>query len=128
MSSANNDSVFSQTPLIIKSYLLYHPITRAIQKFPKPWRYSLGEKLQNAILTIIEQTGQALYARQPLKEPYILKILGTIQTVQLFIRLCLDEKLITEHQFFAWSDQTQELQRMAAGWLISARSPSAPRL
>ena len=120
-----NASVFSNTPLILKSYFLYRTVTRETFEFKKPWRYSIGEKLQTAILTIVEQTGQALYARQPLKEPYVLKIIGTIQTVQLFVRLAYDEKLITEHQFFAWSDQIGELSRMAGGYLASVRvSPS----
>ncbi len=98
-------------------------MVKAVQGFPKPWRYSLGEKLPSAILNVVELTGQALYARQPLKEPYILKILGATQTIQLFIRLAVEEHLVTEHQFFAWSDQVQELQRMAAGWLSSVRTP-----
>ena len=71
---------------------------------------------------MVELTGQAFYARQPLREPYILKMLGTLQTVQLLVRLCSDEKLITEHQSFAFSDKVQELERMAAGWLSSVRS------
>ncbi|MBI5022995.1 MAG: four helix bundle protein [Candidatus Magasanikbacteria bacterium] len=124
MPSTSQDSIFASTPLIFKSYLLYRPIASAAQNFKKPWRYGLGEKLQTAILTIVEQTGQALYARQPLKEPHILKIIGTIQTVQLFIRLALDENIINEHQFFAWSDQVEELSRMAGGWLASVRAGS----
>jgi len=114
--------VFSNTPLILKGYFLYRAVTKQIQQFPKLWRYGVGEKLQSAILAVVEITTQALYARQPIREPYILKILGATQTAQLFIRLCFDEKLITEHQFFAWSDATQELSRMAAGWLSSTRN------
>ncbi len=93
-----------------------------MRKFPKPYRYSVGEKLQAALLAVIELTSHALYARQPLKEPYILKILGTVQTAQLFVRLCFDEKLVTSHQFFAWSDGVQELSRMAHGWLKMVRN------
>lgn len=116
-------SIFSQTPLILKSYWLYRALTPLIQLWPKPWRYGIGEKLQTAILVAIDQTGQALYARQPLKEPYILKIIGTMQTVQLFIRLAYDEKLLEEQHFFSLSDRVQELNRMAIGWLVSARPP-----
>jgi len=94
-----------------------------IQQWPKPWRYSIGEKLQTAILTAIDQTAQVYYARQPLKEPYALKLVGTIQTIQLFVRLAYEEKLLPEHHFFSWSDRVQELQRMAVGWLTSVRPP-----
>jgi hypothetical protein len=72
-------------------------------------------------------TAQALYCRQPLKEPLILRVIGSIQAIQLFIRLCYDEKLINEHKFFNWSEQVIELNRMASGWLNSVRSPGTPK-
>ncbi len=91
-------------------------------KFSKPWRYTIGERLQDTILAVVDQTGQALYARQPLKEPYILQLLGTLQTLTLLVRLCYDEKLISEQQFFLWSERVEKLCRMAAGWLSSVRT------
>jgi len=117
------DSIFSQTPLILKSYWLYRAVTPQVQRWPKPWRFSIGEKLQSAILTAVSQTTEALYARQPLKEPYILRLIGTIQAIQLFVRLAYEEKLLPETNFFAWSDRIQELNRMAVGWLSSVRPP-----
>jgi len=117
-------SIFSQTPLILKSYWLYQLVSPLIIKFPKPYRYGLGEKLQTAILNVVDLTAQGLYCRQPLKELQILKLIGAIQVVQLFIRLAYDEKLIDEQQFFRFSDQISELSRMAAGWLVSTRNPS----
>lgn len=119
--SNSDEFVFSQTPLILKSYQAYRAVAPLIHRFPKPWRYSIGEKLQTAILSVIDLTCQALYARQPLKEPYILKIIGAIQTVQLFVRLALEEKLIEEKQYFRLSEQIIELHRMALGWLKSTR-------
>jgi len=126
--SDTGTSIFSQTPLILKSYWLYRQTAKQILKFPKPYRYCLGEKLQTSILNIIDLTAQALYSRQPLKEPIILRLLGAIQAAQLFIRLSHDEQLISEYQLFAWSDQIAELNRMAAGWLASVRSPGQPKI
>lgn len=100
---------------------MFRALQIAIRRFPKPWRYSLGEQLQIALLRIIDKTCQGLYARQPLKEPYILEVAGAVQTAQLFIRLAFEEKLINEQQFFAWSNQAQELHKMAIGWLKSVR-------
>jgi hypothetical protein len=100
---------------------LYRQVQPLILSFPKPWRYSIGEKLCSTLLAIIEGTCQALYARQPLKEPYILKLTGSIQTVQLFIRLALEEKLITEQQYFSLSAKVIEFHKMALGWLNSVR-------
>jgi hypothetical protein len=105
----------------VKSYQLYRQLQPAIRKFPKPWRYSLGEKLQTGLLNIIETSMQALEARQPLKEPYILKVLGYIKSIQIFIRLSFDENLIDERHYFAWSETTVELLKMAKGWLKSTR-------
>lgn len=78
--------------------------------------------MQTALLNIIQHTTQAIYARQPLKEPYILQIAGYIQTLQLFIRLSFEEKLIVEKQYFILSDKIIELQKMAIGWLKSVRN------
>lgn len=107
----------------MKSYWLYRALAPHIHKWPKPSRYSIGEKLQSAILTTVDQTGQALFARQPLKETYVLKIIGTIQTIQLFIRLAYEEKLLPENHFFSLSDRVVELNKMAIGWLSSVRPP-----
>lgn len=116
-----SQSVFDRTALIHKSYELFRLVQKPIGNFQKPWRYTIGERLQSTLLKVVEETGQGLYARQPLKEQYILRLLGTIQTLTLFIRLSYDEKLITEQQFFSWSDRVEELGRMAAGWLTSVR-------
>lgn len=74
---------------------------------------------------IIDMTCQALYARQPFKEPYILKIIGAVQSLQLFVRLGFEEGLITEQQYFSCSDNIIELNRMALGWLKATRTPSS---
>ena len=107
---------------MFKSYVLYKTLVPLVQKFPKPWRYSIGEELQRTILEIIRFTCQALYARQPLKEPFILKVIGAIQTAQLFIRLALEQQLITEQHYFRASQMVVELHRMALGWLKSVRT------
>lgn len=120
-STLENSSVFTRTALIYKSYELFKLTLDPIAKFPKPWRYTVGERLQNAILQVVEETGQALYVRQPLKENYILRVIGTLQTLTLLIRLCLDTKLIPEQKFFEWSNRSEELCRMAAGWLSATR-------
>lgn len=116
-----SSSVFDRTALIHKSYELFKLIQKPVSDFKKPWRYTIGERMQDTILKIVEETGQGLYARQPLKEQHILRLLGTIQTLTLFVRLSYEEKLITEQQFFSWSDRIEELGRMAAGWLTSVR-------
>jgi hypothetical protein len=67
--------------------------------------------LQNSILTTIEQTTQALYARQPLKENYVLKVLGNLQTIQLFVRMAHEEKLIADNTFFNLSERVVELNK-----------------
>lgn len=114
--------MFSNTPLIVKTYQLFQKIQPLINNFPKPWRYSLGESLQRSTLAIIETSAQALYARQPLREPLILRIIGSIQSLQLFIRIAFEEDLISEQQFFAFNKLITELSRMAIGWLKATRS------
>lgn len=120
-SNQPSSSVFDRTALIHKSYELFRLIQKPVGNFKKPWRYTVGERMQDTILKVVEETGQALYARQPLREQYIMRLLGTIQTLTLFVRLSYDEGLITEQQFFSWSDRVEELGRMAAGWLGSVR-------
>jgi hypothetical protein len=119
----------AEASIILKTYQLYRRLNTAILKFPKPWRYSLGEKIQTGLLDIIESAMQGLQTRQPLKETYILKTLGHIKSLQIFIRLCSDEKLITENQYFSYSDQAVQLLKMAIGWLRSTRTPvnTSPR-
>lgn len=88
----------------------------------KRWRLSLGTSIEASILTLIEQFVMTKHAPKPMKAAILLKANGTLEVLNLKMRLLLEKKLVNETRVFQLQSQTQEIGRMLGGWLKSSQS------
>jgi hypothetical protein len=106
-----------EIPVVKTLYDLYAFTHNAVSKFPKHERYSLGEKLENAIFEAIEYIVFGNVQQKNFKDAYILKANTKIELLKLYYRLAFDINVIDEKSYLKAQEFLQESGKMLGGWL-----------
>lgn len=103
---------------------LYLAAHGRVLKFPKPTRYSLGARIETAVLDLIE----TLYLAQSKQGASRLLILNkadiTLKMLTTHLRLAYKTKSINDAGFAALSEQVIEIGKMIGGWIKSTKNPA----
>jgi hypothetical protein len=110
------------TPLSQKSTNLYLQLSALSIKMPKIERYSLGLKLDNFCLALIEDIIMAEQTLPVFKDKPLQEASVKCEILKIFLRLALEKKLIKETNYFAWSADLVEIGKMIGGWRKSLHS------
>ncbi|PIZ00516.1 diversity-generating retroelement protein bAvd family protein [bacterium (Candidatus Howlettbacteria) CG_4_10_14_0_8_um_filter_40_9] len=108
---------FHDTPIIQKVYNLYRDFYITVEKMQKKDKYSLGLKIQNSILEILELTIEASNLKQAEKITPLEKASIKTDLLKTLIRLAHDIKAIDQKKYIKLEEQVQEIGKMIGGWL-----------
>lgn len=110
-------------PLVLKKvYNLYLNIYGLLKNFPKRSRYTLGEKIENTLLDLMEMISFANTQIKPLREPVLNKASAKCELLKLLLRLAYDLSLFNDRQYVAIENQIQEIGKMLGGWIKFCRT------
>ncbi len=120
----NNHDNFSklEIPITVKLFNLYESTHLIIFKFPKHEKYSLGEKIENAILDGIELSILAGTLGKFDKERILHKLNCKIELLKILFRIVLNCKIIDSRKYLEQESLLQEIGRMTQGWIKYARN------
>lgn len=90
-----------------------------LDKLPKNRRYTLGEKLENRILTILESLVTAAYA--PNKRTFLFQANRDLEVCRHLWRLCDDLHIIPPGSYRHGGKLMLELGRQIGGWMKDSR-------
>lgn len=85
------------------------------ERFPKPLRVTLGDRIDTKLLGILELTVQARYARNPRR--YLSALNMELETLRYLSRLALDRGGLQMKQFEYVVRSLNEVGRQVGGWL-----------
>ena len=122
MNIMHNDFEKLEIPLIAKLFVIYEKAHRIIATIPKYERYTLGEKIESAILETLELIVIANSASKFEKERYLSKANAKIETLKLLCRIGLNCKIIEHCVYLEFESDLQEAGRMTQGWIKYARN------
>lgn len=105
---------YKHLPIYKITYSLLELISRKTKDFPKDFKYSLGEKIQDECISLIILIYKANSSKN--KQPFIHSILEKIQVVELLCRLSKDMRLINIESFSEIVTLTDSIARQAQGW------------
>ncbi|MBD3282407.1 MAG: diversity-generating retroelement protein Avd [Candidatus Portnoybacteria bacterium] len=108
--------------LVYKIYKFYLSTYNKLDKLPKKNRYSIGQKIENNILELLELINLANIQIKNLREPILHKASAKCNLLKLLIRLCYDLNLFNERQYISLESQIQEIGKMIGGWIKFART------
>ncbi|TSC86738.1 MAG: S23 ribosomal protein [Microgenomates group bacterium Gr01-1014_7] len=108
-------------PIFGKLYDLYKLSTQYLTSFPKAKRYTLGQKIDQTIIDIIELVIMAGYLPREQKLPSLQKVSIKLDLLKIFLRLSIDTKCIDNNKYQQILLQTLEIGRMLGGWIKTVK-------
>lgn len=109
-------------PLVGKFYELYRLSYSWLQNFPKKERYTLGEKIETAILDNLSEIYYLNNLPNALKENHLLILSAKNEIVKILFRLALDVKALDLNKYANAQALLQETGKMIGGWIKFSRS------
>ncbi len=116
-------------PLLQKlksTYLLWYGY---YQTLPKLHRHSLGQRVDNLFVEIIEAVAQASFLSRAEKSPYVRLAIRKTDTLKVLLMVLWETKSLDNKKYGVVSVQLDEIGKMLGGWngqLNRQNSPDKP--
>ena len=90
-----------------------------VESFPRGKKFTLGDRIVNQILDILESLIEAAYSREKVN---ILKRTNIrIEKLRYLIRLCVDNKVIAMNSYEYISNEIDHLGKQVGGWIKNVK-------
>lgn len=113
-------------PVLTKIKQAYRLWVEFYKTLPKSHRYSLGLKIDNLFIDLIEYTFQASQTEKTDRAPYLKIALRKINTLNLLILLAWEIKALSDSKYLALGGPLTESAKMLGGWLGHTTKQSSP--
>jgi four helix bundle protein len=101
-------------PLFVHWYKTLDWILTTVEKFPKQARFTVGQRLTDNALDIVEHITEAIYAK---KRAHILDAVNlSLEKQRVLFRIAHDRRYISTRQYEYIAKALDEAGRMAGGW------------
>jgi len=114
--NAPPDGVFD-IPLTHKVYGLYKNFQEFSKLFPKSEKHTLGQKIENLILEILENGFLAADSPKQEKIPLLKTMSVKTHLLKTLLRLTLEIRIMDNKKYIILQEQLQEVGKMIGGWL-----------
>ena len=98
---------------LIVNYKLWHGF---LPHIPKDARYTLGIKIDNIFIEIIEFVFTASYVRKEYKLPYLQKTISKLDLLKFLLQILWEIKALDNKKYIVISEKLNEIGRMLGGW------------
>ncbi len=95
-----------------------------LDKFPRLRRFTLGERLEQALLDVLELLLEAAYTRA--KQPALQRTNLRLELAQHLWRLAHELEAVSTRRYAHGAKQMDELGRQVGGWLRSSEGGETP--
>lgn len=114
----------SQTASILnkikEGYLVWMNI---VPHIPKGGRYTIGARIENKFLDLLELSYRAYFTEREKKEEKILQCILILDTLKFFVQVAWEGKLISNKQYEDVAIKLEEIGKMLGGWKKSLTNP-----
>lgn len=110
-----------ELPVINRTQELYEAVTKITEKLPALQQQTIGKRLENAILQLLELLIMAKHAPSAYKGPYLIKASAQAEIIQFQLRILLTKKLANETTLHQLQAKVSEIGRMLGGWRKSVQ-------
>ncbi|MEK7617244.1 MAG: diversity-generating retroelement protein Avd [Patescibacteria group bacterium] len=107
--------------MFTKLYDLYKLFSQYLSSFPKSKKHTLGQKIDQTIIDIIELVITAGYLPREQKLPSLQKVSIKLDLLKIFIRLANETKCIDNNKYQQILSLTLEIGRMLGGWIKTVK-------
>ncbi len=104
-------------PIFQKTYDLYKSFYTISSSLPKKDRFTIGQKIENIILALIEDIITASQLPKSEKTSTFKKASVRLDVLKVLIRCCKDLKILDNKKYFLFESQILEIGKMLGGWI-----------
>jgi hypothetical protein len=108
-------------PVIMRTHELSRAVGRISEKLPSLKRQTIGRRVEDKTLELMELLIMAKNAPKAMKAPYLIKATAANKIVDFHLRSILEEKLINETTIHQLLTKNAEIGRMIGGWRKSVQ-------
>jgi len=111
----------SDLPVILRTNELYNSLSPITDKLPTLKRQTIGRRLEDSVLELLELLIMAKNAPKSHKAVYLIKASAKTEIIEFHLRTLMEQKFANDttlHQLLA---KTAEIGRMNGGWLKSVQ-------
>ncbi len=101
-------------PIVQKSYELALWLLPKVERFPRSYRFTVGDRITAASLDLMAALVEAAYASR--RDAPLARAQQQINTLRFLVRLAKDLKLIAADSHGFVAERVDEIGRMAGGW------------
>ncbi|MDE0016456.1 diversity-generating retroelement protein Avd [Candidatus Poribacteria bacterium] len=112
----------STTQAVPKLYDVILWLMGRVEKFPRSQKFTLGDRIVNISLDILDLLIEATYTRDRLA--LLRKANVQLEKLRYLIRICHDLKLLSAKQYAYVSNEINEAGKLLGGWIRSQSSSS----
>ena len=106
---------YNTLPIYKATYDVLLRVMHAISHFPREYKYSLGEKIQNEIIELVIYIYKANSTKN--KVEFLTKMQEQIQLIYLLLRISHDMKLMPTEKYAGIVEMIDEVASQTKGWL-----------
>ncbi len=105
------------SPLFARTFDFLSWLLQRTQSFPRPQRFGVTQRLQNAALDFQELIVDAEAARGTARRDLLRQADAALNKVRLYLRLCREWQWLTPGQYQHAAQMVAEMGRLLGGWL-----------
>lgn len=94
--------------------------------FPKRSRLTLGNKIDNTLIAVIEWISIAAYQLPERKIPTLQKAIAQTDLLKCFLRVAWEVRDMDDKKYITLSGSVNEVGRMLGGWLRKLQEKTSP--
>jgi len=102
--------------VIIKEKEAYKYWQALHRDFPKTERFSIGQKISQTFIDVMELSFTASYLSPEQKVVLLTKASSPLDVLKFFVQLAWESKLISTEKYIELSKKLEEIGRMLGGW------------
>jgi 23S rRNA-intervening sequence protein len=121
MNHTHTYSSHPDIPIFAKSYELYKLATDYLLRFPKIKRYTLGQKIDQNLLSFIEYIILAGYSKAEQKISLLHKASVKLDMLKIFVRLSWETNCLDNNKYQELASRLIEIGKMLGGWIKTVK-------
>ena len=103
-------------PVVQKLIELYKLWNVCIRNIPRTSRYTLGEKVEQLLIEVLDAVSTAAYLEKQQKLPYIKRAISRLDIMKFFLQVAWETNTLGIKRFISMSEKANEVGRMLNGW------------
>ena len=112
---------------LLKAKIAYSSWFKIYNDFPKVYRYTLGGKIEDYFLALLENIFILIYLPPETKIIRLTTAISKLDGVKFFLQIAWENKCVPNEKYSTLSELLNEIGRMLGGWKKGLEKKTPPK-